>query len=176
MPPAEVSPLPRSAQARWWQWAAAEPEPTNPVADRTGEHCQRNQPGDVWFLAGTFGGLAQRRCTVPSGVPLIVPAINRVADEDGCRDYMAAATGTIRWDGTEVPLQRIGPEPIAFTAGPGNPVTGHPGKTTGLACGLWARIDAPGEGEHKVRIQGRSGSFALDVEYTLTIAAPARTA
>lgn len=165
-----ASPAQRPIQARWWEWAAAEPLATNPVADRTGEHCARNQPGDVWFLAGTFGGQAQRRCTVPLGVRLVAPAINLVSgDESDCGSSMAGATGTIRFDGAEVPLERIEHEAITFTAGPGNPVTATSGKTRGTACGLWARIDPPAAGEHKVSIRGTSGTFEVAAEYTLVV-------
>lgn len=168
--PVTESSAQRSIQARWWTWAAAEPTATNPVADRTGEHCARNQPGDVWFLAGTFGGQVQRRCTVPLGVRLIAPAINLVGgDEADCRGYMAGATGTIQLDGAEVALERIEHEPITFMATPGNPVTDAHGKTRGDACGLWARIDPPSAGEHNVRIHGKSGTFEVYAEYILTV-------
>ncbi|MER7009223.1 hypothetical protein ABT297_40115 [Dactylosporangium sp. NPDC000555] len=175
--PPTASPAQRSIQARWWEWAATEPVDTNPVADRTGTHCARNQPGDVWFLAGTFGGQVQRRCTVPLGVRLVAPAINLVSgDEDDCRSYMAGVTGTIQFDGAEVPLERIEHEAITFIAGPGNPVTDTSGKTRGDACGLWARIDPPGAGEHKVRIHGKSGTFEVDAQYTLVVTATSQSA
>jgi len=175
--PTAASPAPPSMQARWWEWAAAEPVETNPVADRTGEHCARNQPSDVWFLAGTFGGQAQRRCTVPLGMRIVAPAINRVSgNADDCRTYMADAAGAIQLDGVQVSLERIEHESITFVAGPGNPVTDTSGKTRGEACGLWARIDPPSAGEHKVRIHGKSGTFELDVTYTLVVAAATKSA
>src|SRR5262245_25784902 len=62
-------------QGRWWSWAATEPEDTNPVADATGKFCDRNQPDDIWFLAGTFGGKAQRRCSVPADRLIVVPLL-----------------------------------------------------------------------------------------------------
>ena len=56
-------------QRRWWTWAASEPERVgNPVADQDGSSCGRNQPRDVWFLAGFFGGQVERTCSVPGGV------------------------------------------------------------------------------------------------------------
>ncbi|MEU4619941.1 hypothetical protein AB0G04_08165 [Actinoplanes sp. NPDC023801] len=169
--PAGASPAAgRSFQARWWEWAAAEPESTNPVADLTGEHCARNQPGDVWFLAGSFGGQAQRRCTVPAGVPLVVPGINLVgSDRADCRAYMADASATIELDGAKLRLDRVEHEPIMFTAAPSNPVTETAGEHEGQGCGLWARIEPLRAGEHEIRIRGRSGSFSLDVKYTLLV-------
>ncbi|MEV0564881.1 hypothetical protein [Dactylosporangium sp. NPDC050588] len=173
----KASPAERSIQARWWEWAATEPVDTNPVADRAGTHCARNQPGDVWFLAGTFGGQVQRRCAVPLGVRLVAPAINLVSgDEDDCRSFMAGVTGSIQFDGAEVPLERIEREAITFMAGPGNPVTDTSGKTRGDACGLWARIDPPAAGEHKVRVHGKSGTFEVNAHYTLVVTATSQSA
>ncbi|GGN96910.1 hypothetical protein GCM10010112_88650 [Actinoplanes lobatus] len=174
---AEESPAERSIQARWWEWAAAESEETNPVADETGEHCARNQPGDVWFLAGTFGGRVERRCTVPLGVPVVVPAVNLVATEAwDCFAFMTEASGVVELDGAEVPLERFDEEPITFVAGVGNPVTGVGGSTEGAGCGLWARIDPLGAGEHRVSIHGTSGSLEVEAEYTLTVAASSGSA
>lgn len=79
-------------------------------------------------------------------------------------------------DGAEVPLERIEHETVTFVAGPGNSVTGTSGKTRGHACGLWARIDALGPGEHKVSIHGQSGTFEVGAEYTLVIAATSQSA
>lgn len=171
-PSTTASPAPPSIQAAWWQWAAAEPTATNPVADGTGEHCARNQPADTWFLAGTFGSRVQRRCTVPPGVPLIMPAVNLVGStERDCSEFMADATGTIEFDGAPVAVERIEHEPITFPAGAGNPVTGDAGVTEGVGCGLWARIPAPAGGEHTVRIHGTAGTFEVTAEYVLTVPA-----
>jgi hypothetical protein len=61
---------------RWWRWCSAEPDETNPASDRTGLYCGRNQRySEVWFLAGTFGGYAKRRCVVPLGKALFFPVI-----------------------------------------------------------------------------------------------------
>ncbi|MFM9612652.1 hypothetical protein [Streptomyces niveiscabiei] len=55
----------------------------------TGSHRTRGQPKDVWFLAGTFGGQADRMCEVPEGRPIAVPVVNLVGDDQDC----AAFTG-----------------------------------------------------------------------------------
>jgi hypothetical protein len=57
--------------ARWWQWLLSIPEDRNPAADQTGENCDEGQSGPVWFLAGTFGGLNERVCTIPAGKSLL---------------------------------------------------------------------------------------------------------
>ena len=63
--------------AEWWQWAFGVPEATNPLLDTTGENCGERQVGDVFFLAGTFSGPAERECTIPNGKSLFFPFINR---------------------------------------------------------------------------------------------------
>ena len=41
--------------SEWSNWLAAGPIATNPAFDPDGGFCDRNQAGDVWFLASTFG-------------------------------------------------------------------------------------------------------------------------
>ena len=62
--------------ARWWQWAFSIPAAVNPVLDLTGENCGQGQTGNVWFLAGTFGGPATRTCTIPTGKGIFFPVLN----------------------------------------------------------------------------------------------------
>lgn len=51
----------------WTNWLTAEPIATNPAFDPDGRFCDRNQQGNVWFLASTFGGVVDRTCEVPAG-------------------------------------------------------------------------------------------------------------
>lgn len=65
--------------AAWMQWAfaaPANPAAQNPLLDTTGAAAGVNQPDDVFFLAGNFGGQATRRFSVPSGTPLFFPVLN----------------------------------------------------------------------------------------------------
>jgi hypothetical protein len=53
--------------ARWWQWLLGIAADVNPNLDDTGANCGQGQAGNVWFLAGTFGGdPVTRKCTIPS--------------------------------------------------------------------------------------------------------------
>jgi len=65
--------------AQWWQWALETPTAQNPVLDPTGEFCDINQNGKYWLLAGTFGGDAERWCTIPAGKSLFFPVVNTVS-------------------------------------------------------------------------------------------------
>lgn len=58
--------------SEWTNWLVAEPIATNPAFDPDGSFCDRNQHGEVWFLASTFGGVADRTCEVPSGKALFL--------------------------------------------------------------------------------------------------------
>ncbi|HEX7186453.1 MAG TPA: hypothetical protein VF756_31825 [Thermoanaerobaculia bacterium] len=51
----------------WTNWLVVEPIATNPAFDPDGRFCDRNQQGNVWFLASTFGGVVDRTCEVPEG-------------------------------------------------------------------------------------------------------------
>lgn len=60
--------------AEWVRWSEAGPTGENAITDTTGEFCAANQPKkDVWFLAGTFGGLVERTCTIPKDRALFYP-------------------------------------------------------------------------------------------------------
>lgn len=69
--------------SRWWAWALTQRAETNPVLDTSGEDCRRGQRGEVWFLAGTFGGTVERTCRIPSHRSLFVPILNSWADNSG---------------------------------------------------------------------------------------------
>jgi hypothetical protein len=66
--------------AEWWKWVYSIPCTTalcpNPVIETTGDYGVVGQHGDVWFLAGTFGGTATRHVYVPEGSPIFFPVVN----------------------------------------------------------------------------------------------------
>ena len=73
-------PLPQWT-AEWWQFMLSIPTAVNPLADETGDRCMLGQRGEVWFLAGNFGGTAApttRACSIPEGKALFFPVLNVV--------------------------------------------------------------------------------------------------
>ncbi len=62
----------------WWQWGFSFPKDVNPILDTTGQHAAGGQSGSVWFLAGTTGGRAERKVTVPQGTSLFFPIVNNL--------------------------------------------------------------------------------------------------
>jgi hypothetical protein len=54
--------------ALWWQWTMGIPFEINPVLNPSGEFCDVDQDGPIWFLAGhLFSGMYKRYCTIPTG-------------------------------------------------------------------------------------------------------------
>ncbi|MFJ8753686.1 signal protein [Streptomyces sp. NPDC102441] len=158
-------------QGRWWTWVASEPETTNPVTDTNGSRCGRNQPPDVWFLAGTHGGRAVRACEIPNGRPIAVPVINLVGDDQSCAAFMGRAQGTVALDGKPVKPETYEGDSILVEGVQDNQVTGEEGRFTATACGLWVQLPLLAPGAHSLRIHGQSGDFSVDVDYVLTVGA-----
>jgi len=65
--------------AGWVNWIQKEPPETSPAFDTTGVFCELNQRGKFWYLAGTFSGIAERRCEVPAGKAIFFPIINFIS-------------------------------------------------------------------------------------------------
>jgi hypothetical protein len=159
-------------QAKWWTWALSSPEARNPVADPTGQFCAEGQPKDVWFLAGTFGGKAQRTCEVPAGRPVAAPAVNLYsANTSACKSFMAAAKGSMTLDGQVVELRRADPVEITFQVAKDNAIGESAGRKVARACGLWAWLPPLPPGEHELTIEGESGDFSTSVVYQLNVSA-----
>jgi hypothetical protein len=62
----------------WWNWLLPIPQNDSPARDDTGKNCAvgQNNP-DVWFLAQTGSGPAERSCKIPAGTSILFPvAIN----------------------------------------------------------------------------------------------------
>ncbi len=118
----------------WWQWALGIPAAENPVSDTSGQYCALRQVGDVWFLAGAFGGPpvvppVVRNCEVPAGKSLFFPLINNsyfaflndppatrteqyVRDQAKCTE---PAQISLRIDGFNIPKALL-----TFTGAPGS--------------------------------------------------------
>lgn len=62
----------------WWQWVWAIPLANNPTADTNGQFAALGQSGNVWFLAGTQGGSAERTASVPANKALFFPVVNTI--------------------------------------------------------------------------------------------------
>ncbi|MBO2449715.1 signal protein [Actinomadura barringtoniae] len=163
---------PAEVQGAWWTWASSAPHGRNPVEDRTGKHCGVGQKDQIWFLAGTFGGAAKRRCTVPAGRTLVAPLVNLVGQtKKDCSAFLKGASGKLTADGKAARTLRWNAVPIEFDAVDDNPVSTGAGSLGGYGCGLWASVRPLTPGKHKISIRGRTGRFRVMVDYALTVSA-----
>lgn len=60
----------------WWEWVLNLPVENNPLFVEGDMDCSVGQTGKVWFLAGNFGGVSDRTCTISKGKALFVPILN----------------------------------------------------------------------------------------------------
>jgi hypothetical protein len=182
----------------WWAWAQSAPDGQNPVQDSTGAYCGVNQPsGNVWFLAGTFGGSVQRSCTIPRGRALFYPLLNihwvdcpgtsdvNVPEAD-IRNLLASVidlTTAVTTSLNDVPVVGL-QVPIVRTQGPrfstvlpANNVIAPscnpplPAGRTGrqISEGYWVMLPPLPPGHHVLKLRGALPWFGTAVEYHLTV-------
>jgi hypothetical protein len=181
----------------WIQWAYSIPADQNPVLDTTGEFAAVGQSGPVWFLAGTFGGPAERTVTVPAGKALFFPLAEggwvntpefgdpewSPEQEAFARSVIAAVIDGIaglscQIDGREVANLseyrfQTPPDATYMITQPENSIWLPPG-TYGPSIddGYWLMLAPLAVGEHTIHFTAAQadGSWATDVTYHLTVA------
>lgn len=175
----------------WWQWALSFPTATNPLLQDGVVDCSVGESGKVVFLAGTFGGTANRTCSVKSGKALFFPLLNGIfwtpedcPDELSCRAGVASAfpdvitSWTCTVDGTpcifstQVVRAQSDARPLNLAAGT-IAVTDF-GYTAGvrpisISDGYWVMLDPLPRGPHTVRFTAALPGFSLDVTYQLMV-------
>ncbi|MFF8556570.1 hypothetical protein ACF058_27540 [Streptomyces sp. NPDC015501] len=147
---------------RWWKWALSAPDETSPVQDTTGEHAAWNQPGDLWFLAGTYGGRVVRRCAIPSDRPVFFPVLNMQHTRSYSKvpQSLTVSEATASLNGIPLTLQE-------FSA------PFRTGLTRRFAWGVWGGIEPLTPGEYVLEIKAASASgFWVDTTYHLEAKAP----
>lgn len=84
----ELSAPNKNLQVQWWKWILGIPADESPATDTTGEFCDIDQKGPVWYLAGFAGsseglpgGSAIRECNIPEGKDILIPVFNTVCAE-----------------------------------------------------------------------------------------------
>lgn len=147
---------------RWWKWAMSAPEDRSPVRDRTGEHAGWNQPEDLWFLAGTYGGRVSRRCDVPSDRPVFFPVLNMQHTRAYSKEplTMPVVAAEAHLNGVPLPLHEF---------------SGwfRTGLRRRFAWGLWGALAPLTPGQYVLEIKGRTrNGFWVDTTYDLTSAKP----
>ena len=175
----------------WWNWALQFPEATNPVMDETGEFGALGQVGNIWFLAGTFGGDRERYLTVPPGKALFVPILNSIwwtpedggGSVEGCRAGANASinAGKDLWctiDGQPVAdiyayraQSPAGGFPFAILEGSILDDWGYTPRPAApaVADGVWLLVDRLVPGGHTIAFHAAGDGFEVTVTYHLTV-------
>jgi hypothetical protein len=94
----EVSQPNKQLTAKWWEWVLAIPPEDNPLVDETGENCDVDQSGPIWYLAGTTGGSAERECTIPEGKDILFPIVNVFCSEVTDEEFIKQIINTMEED------------------------------------------------------------------------------
>lgn len=174
--------------AYWWKWLISIPRFRNPAFDDTGEFGGTFQcTPDVWFLAGTFGGSADRSCTVPTGKAILYPVINYecsfadqtyVTTEQGLEKRCKTEMDQIgdlyaKLDGEEIELRNYRVKSGCFTIDiPTNNCIGAVAGTTTMASdGFWLFFDNLPRGRHELISFGSclAGRIKIGCTYHLII-------
>jgi hypothetical protein len=180
--------------ATWWQWAVSTPTDTNPLKDNTGLNCAQGQSGPIWFLAGTFGGAAERTCIIPEGKAIMFPVYDgecsfveypqykSESELSSCaKDQINKVTNlAASIDGTSIQnlkAYRV-QSPMFDLVLPSKNVFGlSSGPTKSVADGFWIILQPLSSGKHEINFSGSavdftsSGvqNFATSATYHLTI-------
>ena len=172
--------------ASWWQWILSIPKESNPG---TGHDPSTNQHDEnVFFLAGSFGGFAERHIVVPAGKALLFPIINfttsfaedpRLKSEgdlvtEAKNDIDDIVQKEVTIEGKSIrPFQACRVSSGIFTVNypPNNVFNARPGFTKGISDGYWLFLHPLHSGNYKVHTLGAcsSGRTRVDVLYHLTV-------
>jgi hypothetical protein len=179
--------------AQWWQWIGAIDAANNPLADATGVHCDLDQAGPVWFLAGGLGGSVQRECSIPPDKHVFFPLLNGIAfnnaGESLTVDELRAGLGALIDAGCGLELtldgevleddltvfRAISPEMVIEV--PEDDIFGLNGDTIdpGVSDGFWIMLTPLPPGEHELTFGGAvcdAGGdpiFEVDLTYHLEV-------
>jgi hypothetical protein len=176
--------------AQWWQWILEQPAAGNPNLDETGADAGSGQPArDVFFLAGTFGGPADRAFTVPADTALFFPLVNNagIAPQPApqpkagqnqvpqlrvllAAPFIDAVTELhVTLDGVSLldTAARVKSPVFKFTV-PANGLL-DPGAYTGVSDGYWVYLAPLSPGTHILNFGGTSDGFAVDITDTITV-------
>lgn len=171
--------------SRWWIWLLSIPLEESPAADSTGQFCGKNQEGPVWFLAGTFQGLAERTCEIPQGKAILFPVFNvecsfaefpnlkTDSELSQCAkeslDKVTFVQASV--DGVEIQnIQNNRTQSPAFNVNlEANNIFGAPvGNTTAVSDGYWVFLHPLLPGNHEIKFKGALVDYTTTAIATIT--------
>ncbi|HEY7079648.1 MAG TPA: hypothetical protein VH500_08105 [Nitrososphaeraceae archaeon] len=174
---------------KWWKWFLSMPIDDNPAYDNTGNKAKANQiDPNVWFLAGTTGGTAERTIIIPADKAILLPIINittsfsenpKLKTEKDLESYVDSHMNNIvkkeaYIDGHTLFISdnhRMRSPLFTFSFPKNNLYRVQEGSTEGIGDGYWLFIKPLAQGMHTVRTFGScmSGKIRIDVSIKLLV-------
>ncbi len=184
--------------AEWWKWALSFPADQSPITDPDGRYGSLKQSGNVWFLAGNFGGVTERSITIPAGKMIFFPLANywddwpcvnspdfKPAPGQTLEEFLTADVAvyvgminnlTVEVD--QVALKDLfnyrGTSGLTPFVADASQIAFDPcitgGPEWGVADGYWLMLAPLSRGEHTLHFTAQATwGFMLDVTYHVTI-------
>lgn len=160
---------------KWWQWTYSIPWNKNPSYDDTGEYCEENQLGPVWFLTLAFEHPVERTCIIPQNTALLITILNsecsfaefkQLKTEDELRecakkmqDFVTGAEATLNnVTISNVDKYRIQTDLFNFTLPQDNILNLTAQTTQAVADGNWLFIKPLPPGKYELKVKGEIDS------------------
>jgi len=167
----------------WWNWLHSLPTNMNPASDSTGQFCSESQNySHVWFLAGTFGDSAIRRCTIPHGKAILFPIITcifsfvldpHLKTEEQLRKAVRKDIDTV--EVLSLTIDEININELSRFRVISDPfddiIDGV--RTRSVSDGYWIFLKPPKIGDHTIYFSGRNIDFFNEVKYYISITSDA---
>jgi hypothetical protein len=173
----------------WWRWFLSFSKKDNPAFDSSGKIFQEldNHP-DIWFLAGTIGGIAERDYHLNSQKPVLCPIFNYIvsfADEPEAEsvgdlsskvrkdiDNIALPFVSINnYQLESVELYRVQTPYFDLQLPEDNLILDKKCNTGAVADGYWLFLKPLPSGNYDIHCNGScsSGKTTVDITWHLTI-------
>lgn len=175
---------------KWWEWLTSIPKNINPAFDTEGHNSFINQSQmNVWFLAGTFGGYVERKCTIKFGKALFFPIINieasfsdtNVSTENDLISYTEQHIDDIDKNRLEVFVDdlridnlheyRVRSPVFDLYLDENNVIDVKPGPTKATSDGYWLLLRPLSRGSHTISFSGSclAGRIRIGAKYVINI-------
>jgi hypothetical protein len=178
---------------RWWRWLLELPKHDSPaIGNSNCEDCAKFQGDQVWFLTGTLGGAAERRCNVSAGKDIFFPIVSewcskaefdkagkdlvkfcRFIIEDWVTEKEVIFDGKHMLRGRQLNKYLVQSKPFKFKLKQDNIFGLKAGNTECVSCGYWLMIRKEalsGKRDYTLHFSAKEPShFETNVTYTLTI-------
>jgi hypothetical protein len=172
--------LDRPALARaYWDWLFDRDAAQNPTLDRTGALCSFHQGAKYWYLAGgAEADRIERRCTIPYGMPVVVPVMSFVLQftkpEDCEANVKVASLAPFTFQNSFLEIDgkrfdRLQDYSASWSACTPFVTGGKRTSDQALWLGLWVPLQPLPRGEHVITFGGRFNALNSDRRVTYKV-------